>query len=244
MRRFMYFSGLVLVLLSNSGVAPVKAETVPAVNSADISGDVICLPGIYLTTPDSCMPVGPSTVLTQLAKDGVIYPAPSLPVSKPPVSLNEIPYKYAKITSPSAPLYGSPAQADARAPSYYLKGATRYISYSFIQDTEMGRYFQTSFGLWVDGGDLARASVQVFQGVVVHDTPKTQFGWILTNGRPRISPDFNATEVKRDLVPGEFHTILGLKTVGDTTWVMIGLGEWIEDRIIGRVVPTVITPKA
>ncbi len=64
MRRFMYFSGLVLVLLSNSGVAPVKAETVPAVNSADISGDVICLPGIYLTTPDSCMPVGPSTVLT------------------------------------------------------------------------------------------------------------------------------------------------------------------------------------
>ncbi|GAP20870.1 L,D-transpeptidase [Leptolinea tardivitalis] len=243
MRRVFYALSLVLVLFSSSGISPVKARQKETITRADFSGDVICLPGVYLTTPDSCLPVGPSSVLTQMAKDGVVYPIPSLPVSKPPISLNDVPYKYAKITSPSAPLYGSPAQGDARAATYFLKGATRYISYSTFTETDLGRYFLSSSGLWVDGGDLARAAPPVFQGVVVHGTPKTQFGWILTNGKPRTEPDFSAPEVKRELTPGEFYAISGTKKVGDTLWVMIGLGEWIEDRIIGRVIPTTVTPK-
>src|SRR5512133_1413508 len=130
MRRIFYISSLVLVMLTSSGVMPVHAYQPDAVNNADYSGDVICLPGVYLTTPDSCLPVGPSSVLTQMAKDGVVYPIPSLPVSKPSISLNDVPFQYAKITSPSAPLYGSPVLGDARAATYFLKGATRYISYT------------------------------------------------------------------------------------------------------------------
>jgi hypothetical protein len=243
MRRIFLLLGLVTFLLTSSGVVPAKAEFSKAATLADFAGDVICLPGVYLTEPDACLPVGPSQVLTQLAKEGIVYPAPSLPVSKPSTSLNEIPYQYAKITSPSAPLYGSPAQADARVPSFKLAGATRYISYNNITQTENGKYFLSSSGLWVDGGDLARASVQVFQGVVVHDTPKTQFGWILTNGHPRATPDFNVPELKREVLPGELYAILGTKKVGDTLWLMIDLGEWIEDRIIGRVIPATVTPK-
>ncbi len=78
---------------------------------------------------------------------------------------------------------------------------------------------------------------------MVHSTPKTQFGWILTPGKPRTSPAFNAPELKREVLQGELYAINATKTVGDTVWVMIGLGEWIEDRIIGRVVPTTVPPK-
>lgn len=242
MRRIIQIVGLVLILSSSSGVLPVSAEITPVAARSNYSGDVICLPGVYLTEPDSCLPVGPSSVLTQMAKEGMIYPAPSLPVSKPSISLNDVPYKYAKITSPSAPLYGSPAQGDARVPAFKLAGATRYISYLNSSQTEVGLYYLSSSGMWVDGGDVARATPPVFQGVVVHDTPRTQFGWILTNGRPRALPDFSSPELKKEVLPGEFYSISGTKQVGDTLWVMIGLGEWIEDRIIGRVIPTTVAP--
>jgi len=243
MRRSFHIIGLALTLFILSGAFPVNARAEKVSTRAEFAGDVICLPGVYLTEPDSCLPVGPSSVLTELAREGIVYPAPSLPVSKPPVSLNEIPYQYAKITSPSAPLYGSPAQGDARVPAFMLKGATRYISYSGISQTENGKYFESSSGLWVDGGDVARAAVQVFQGVVVHDTPKTQFGWILTNGHSRAEPDFNTPEGKHEVLPGEFYPILGTKQVGDTLWVMIDLNEWIEDRIIGRIIPLTVPPQ-
>ena len=165
-----------------------------AVNSADYSGDVICLPGVYLTTPDSCLPVGPSTVLTQMAKDGMVYPAPSLPVSKPSISLNEIPYQYAKITSPSAPLYGSPAQADGACAAFTLPAQPAIFLIALSTQTDVGLYYQSSSGLWVDGGDVARASPPVFQGVVVHETPRTQFGWISdATAVHRATPDFSCT---------------------------------------------------
>jgi len=243
MRRFINITGLVIFLFSSLGQTSVKAQSPAPAKKESVVGDVLCLPGVYLTKPDSCLPAGPSLVLTQLAKDGIVFPAPSLPVSKPSLELNKIPYQYAKITSPSAPLYSSPATADARVARFNLAGATRYISYTFSQQTDYGLYYQSKSGMWVDGGDVARASPPVFQGVVVHGTPKTQFGWILTATRPHTGPDFSSPEVKRDLVPGELYAVLGIKNVGDTDWIMIGLGEWIEDRVIGRVVPTIAAPK-
>jgi hypothetical protein len=243
MHRFYNLLFLTIFLFTSFGVTPVSADDTPGTNTTGQNDDVICRPGVYLTTPDSCLPVGPSTVLTQMAKDGVVYPIPSLPVSKPDTSLNPVPYQYAKITSPSAPLYGSPAMGDARAATYFLKGATRYISYTSKTQTDLGLYFLSSSGLWVDGGDIARASPPVFQGVVAHDTPRTQFGWILTPGFTRPTPDFGAKESKHEVKVGEFFPIAGTRKVGDTLWVMIGLGEWIEDRIIGRVVPTAVAPK-
>ncbi|MEI8131754.1 MAG: L,D-transpeptidase [Leptolinea sp.] len=243
MRLFFNITGLVVFLISCLGQTSAQAQTPAPTNKELFTGEALCLPGVYLTKPDSCLPAGPSLVLTQLAKDGIVFPAPALPVSKPSLELNKIPYQYAKITSPSAPLYTSPATADARVARFNLAGATRYISYTFSQQTDYGLYYLSKSGMWVDGGDVARASPTVFQGVVVHGTPKTQFGWILTATRPHTNPDFASPEVKRDLGPGELYAVLGIKKVGDTEWIMIGLGEWIEDRVIGRVVPTTVTPK-
>jgi hypothetical protein len=243
MHRFLYITALLVFSFSSVGSTAVKAQSTAPSDRETFTGEVLCLPGVYLSKPDSCLPAGPSTILTQMAKDGMVFPAPPLPVSKPSASLNEIPYQYAKITSPSAPLYSSLAEADAKVAHFRLSGATRYISYTYGQQTDNGFFWQSKTGMWVDGGDAARAAPPTFQGVVVHGTPKTQFGWILTATKPRALPDFNSPELKRDIGPGELFTIMGMKKVGDTDWVMIGLGEWIEDRVIGRVVPTTLTPK-
>lgn len=243
MRRFVVFIGVTILLVNSFGKISASAKSPAPLSSDSYTGEVLCLPGVYITEPDNCLPVGPSAVLTGLAKEGIIYPAPPLPVSRPSASLKEIPYQYAKIISPSAPLYTSLAEADARVARYMLSGATRYISYSYIQDTDYGRYFQSKSGMWIDGGDAARAAPPTFQGVIVHATPRSQFGWILTATRPRAEPSFNSPELKREIGPGELFPILGMKTVADTDWFMIGLGEWIEDRVIGRVVPKTIPPE-
>jgi hypothetical protein len=75
MRRVFYALSLVLVLFSSSGISPVKARQKETITRADFSGDVICLPGVYLTAPDMLPAV--IVCITQMAKDGVVY-LPSL----------------------------------------------------------------------------------------------------------------------------------------------------------------------
>jgi hypothetical protein len=158
MRRLIIILGLVVFLAANFGQTTVQADS-PVTSEKEIfTGEVLCLPGVYLEKPDNCLPVGPSKVLTQLAKDGIIFPPPPLPVSKPSVSLNVIPFQYAKINSPSAPLYSSLAEADAKVARFNLAGDTRYISYSYGQQTDVGYYYMAKTGMWVDGGDVARAT--------------------------------------------------------------------------------------
>jgi len=38
------------------------------------SGAVVCAPDVYLTIPDDCLPTGPSTYITKMAKLGLIRP--------------------------------------------------------------------------------------------------------------------------------------------------------------------------
>ena len=92
MRRIIHIIGLIIFVFTMAGELPVYAQSPTPNDSEKFTGEVLCLPGVYLTQPDSCLPAGPSTVLTQMAKDGMVFPAPPLPVSKPSVALNEIPY--------------------------------------------------------------------------------------------------------------------------------------------------------
>lgn len=38
------------------------------------TGAVVCEPGVYLTQPDDCLPLGPSNYLTDLARAGITLP--------------------------------------------------------------------------------------------------------------------------------------------------------------------------
>ncbi|MGZ9235745.1 MAG: hypothetical protein ACXW4E_09485, partial [Anaerolineales bacterium] len=43
------------------------------------SGAVVCAPDVYLTPPGDCLPLGPSTYITEMASLGLTFPQRALP---------------------------------------------------------------------------------------------------------------------------------------------------------------------
>lgn len=207
------------------------------------AGEVICLPDHYQENLDGCQLYGPAAYLSNLAKDGITYPAPPLPLIRPSTEFAKIPYKYAKLTTPSSPLYSTIGDAMAKVPMLYIAGATRYISYKDFQETDNGAFFQSNFtGGWVDGGDAARAAPPTFQGLQLRSTPRTSFGWIISPSLTRNSPGFDGKETNREMQRYEVVTVYAIKKVLNDDWVMIGLDEWVEDRVVARVTPNTTAP--
>jgi hypothetical protein len=236
-------AALTIILLGS--VPPAQAETTDAPARPKYTGEVICLPDSYRNNSDECHLYGPAAYFAALDRDGIVYPAPPLPAIKPSPVLNEIPFKYAKITSPSAPFYSTVEEADVKIPMYYIGGATRYISYTGTQDTEKGFYYQSNVtGGWLDGGDLARASVPEFQGLEFRSTPRSSFAWVVSPSylKTRLTPGYDGKETKRELQRLEVVPVYAMKQVGKDNWVMIGLDEWIEDSAVARVIPNTTPP--
>src|SRR4030065_56600 len=75
--------------------------------SPDNSPATLCLPGIYMTTPQDCLPLGPSSYLTQMASFGMEFPLRSTPSHPIDRSLGEVPYLYAILGDGPTPVYAS-----------------------------------------------------------------------------------------------------------------------------------------
>jgi hypothetical protein len=207
-------------------------------------GEVICLPDSYQNNGE-CQLYGPAAYYAGLAKEGIVYPSAPLPAVHLPASLNDIPYKYVQAQSFTTPYYSSIADADVRVPSGSLTAKTKFYSYKSIQETERGYYYQSSvYGFWVDGGDVGKAAVPVFQGLKFRSTPRAPFAWVVSPSLPitRHTPGYDGKETKHQLQRFEVVPVYAIKQVGDTAWVMIGLDEWVEDMHLARVTPNPTPP--
>jgi hypothetical protein len=244
MKKFIAVSAAALLLVLFGLVQPAYAEGEDLTPGQKFNGEVICLPDSYLNSTDGCELYGPAAYFAELAKEGVTYPAPPLPIIKPSPALNEIPFQYVKILSSVAPYYSSIGDADVKVPMAYIAGKG-YISYQATQETEKGFYYQSNvYGFWVDGGDVARASVPDFQGLQFKSTPRTAFAWVVSPSVPatRTTPGYDGKETKHLLQRFEVVPVYAIKKVVDTDWIMIGLDEWVEDSALARVTPNTLPP--
>src|SRR4030042_7136997 len=80
---------------------PPQAQVVHA------SSKMLCLPGIYLTDPQDCLPLGPSGYITQLAPEGMSLPLVSLPSHPIDDQLGVLPFSYALLEEGRTPVYAS-----------------------------------------------------------------------------------------------------------------------------------------
>ena len=74
------------------------------------SGAVVCAPGVYLALPGDCLPLGPSTYLTEMAKLGITFPPRALPAFKPDPALTQLPYFYFKLHEAIVPILSGPGR--------------------------------------------------------------------------------------------------------------------------------------
>jgi lipoprotein-anchoring transpeptidase ErfK/SrfK len=219
-----------------SGIAPAAGQT--------FGGDVLCLPGAYLQEPADCAPLGPSATLTGLAKAGIPYPALPFPVRKTDLSLASIPYQYALAVKGPVPTYSTLDDAMAKNVRREMPaGKTKYLSYSQRIQNDKGVFYRVQTGEWISGDSIqTRVSPStVFRGVEVTTQPRTQFGWILDVVESRVAPGFDAKLTGKKY--GRFNMVwaYAVQTVAGVDWVEVGPNEWLEDRVVDRVM---LAPKA
>lgn len=197
------------------------------------SGAVVCPPGVYLTPPDDCLPLGPSVYLTDLARIGLTFPPTPLPAFKPDPSLAQLPFHYFHLDKVNVPLLSSP-DSTVTAQTFYPGFV--YVSYSQRLQTDNGIFYLTESGGWVPGKGARVGEVSNFQGLQFSSTPYNSFGWTFEDIPIQSAPGYNAPQTGKRLVPFTPIQIYETQTVGGADWNLIGVDQWVEARKVAQVV--------
>lgn len=201
------------------------------------AGDLLCQPNAYLQDSQDCLALGPSVMLTDLAKKGISFPLLPLPAVTPSSDLNNVPLNFAKLNvdpSEQVPLYPSldDAIAGTNSSRFISAGALRYVSFVQRADINGGAFVLLRSGEWVRASP---AAVTPFQGLVFSQTPHNNFGWIIDDSKPRISPSYQSPETDKTYLRNAVVQVYDTKQDEQTTWYMIGLNEWMEHRYVRQV---------
>ncbi len=197
------------------------------------SGAVVCPPGVYLTPPNDCLPLGPSVYLTDMARIGLTFPPTPLPAFRPDPSLTQIPFHYFHLDKVNVPLLSSP---DSTVASQTYYSGFVFVSYSERLQTDNGIFYLTESGGWVPGKGARVGEVSNFQGLQFSSTPHNSFGWTFEDIPIQNAPGYNAPQTGKRLTPFTPIQIYETQTVGGADWNLIGIDQWVEARKVAQVV--------
>lgn len=235
---------LVLPMLAGFPVIPAQASAPLADAESDLP---LCLPGVYRTDPGDCLPLGPSTFITELAQRGISYPIRPLPAQKPDPALQYAPDAYLSVTSGAISMYATLDDAISGSPVQSLgAGLMKYLAITQRVDRAEGIFYGLTSGLWVRAADIdASCCIRSgrFQGLLFADNPPNSFGWIVDQAVPRTAPGYLAPEKKMTLYRETVVQIFDVQTADNTKWYMIGLDTWVERRYIRQMVVNPTPPE-
>lgn len=236
------FTIALLLLALTPGISASAQRGNPAVQEAE-DGAVVCPPGVYLTQPDDCLPLGPSAYLTKMGKMGIYFPLQPLPAYKPDWQLGLVPYVYFKVDSEGAPLYPSlEAAMEGRETSHSLEPGFVYVSYRDRMETKKGAFYLLGSGEWMPGRG-SRISPHTFQGLLFSSTPRSAFGWVLTQTESRRTPGYDGEITGRALNRFTIVQVYSTQSIGNLEWELIGPDEWVEARFVARLDPARTPPQ-
>jgi hypothetical protein len=209
------------------------------------SGEVVCVPDVYLITPDDCLPTGPSTFLTDMAKLGLTFPPRLLPSYKPDPELIKLPYRYFHLDKDYVPILGEPGGSESG--QSYLPGFV-YVSYVDRVDTGHGIYYMLPAGGWIPGKGARVGEYSAFQGLQFKSTPNNSFAWPLpfyTDSVPvHSAPGYNTPLTDKILYPYvDIVQVYDTQTADGVDWNLIGPNQWVEARILAEVIPNTSPPE-
>jgi lipoprotein-anchoring transpeptidase ErfK/SrfK len=225
----------------------VQVNAQPAPPEEPYKGETLCSPDAYPVDPQDCLPLGPSTALTDLAKKGIIFPPVPLATHKPDRALNDLPVKYAKINVAStepAPIYGSLDDAiTGTNPKRYLAAGNglRYVTYQSMSDANGGHYVMLPGGEWKRASPASTAST--FQGLLIDEMPRSAFGWIIETTYVHTAPSVQSTLGEHQVAKEDVVQIYNLVRAEGTEWYQIGMNEWVDRHYIRQLELNPTPPK-
>jgi lipoprotein-anchoring transpeptidase ErfK/SrfK len=208
------------------------------------SGAVVCGPDVYFTSPSDCLPLGPSSYITEMAKLGLTFPQRALPAFRPDPALTQLPYLYFRLDEDTVPILSGPAGGET---GQAFQPGFVYVSY--IDRVESGGvYYMLQNGGWIPGKGSRIGEYSRFQGLQFRKTPPNAFAWPLpfyTNNIPVYrAPSYQAPLAGRVIYPyAEVVQVYATQSAEGVDWNMIGPNEWVEARIFATVTPNPTPPE-
>jgi lipoprotein-anchoring transpeptidase ErfK/SrfK len=252
MKRFVLIALLSALFLSLQYNTGLTAETsmMIAHRTAEQSvggsrAKVLCLPGIYTNLVSDCQADGPSTYLTELAQQNVTFPTPPLPGVAPDFNLTYANVAYGQVRKNKAPIYGSiddAVHAKTKNAVQWINASFSYISYTDETVVDGIRLYMVSPGAWMTANDVIRVTAPRFQGLTFTETPRLDFGWVLTylSQTPYVetkkTPGYqNNDYTGRHLNNHDLVWVYQTEKIDDFEWYMVGPDEWVHQNVVARV---------
>jgi hypothetical protein len=209
---------------------------------------ILCMPGIYMTDPQDCLPLGPSSYLTRMASNGISLPI--IPFAYHPTDglLGELPFSYATLGDSPTPVYASLQDAVSGKNSIRTieAGGLRYVSYVEYSDTENGRFFKLRDDTWVSVSSRVSVPHSYPGGIELIRPPERSFGWLLPFAptiETRRTPGYNEDYTGHSLNQYQIIQVFSTQLIDNVEWDLVAPDEWVEGRFIGRVVPNTTPPE-
>ncbi len=231
---------LVFVLISTffptSSTRPVQAAEPD--RKEYYQGLPLCLPDAYLQEPDSCLPLGPSGSLTDYARLGMTFPPQPLPVHALPTGLGTVPYQYLLASDQAVPVFSSLDSAIANNPRRTLSPGKKYLAYRQRIENSQGVFYQFQTGEWIRGESVASrvGYSSESRGVLVTGVPRANFGWNIDPVETLTAPGVAGQPTGHKIPVYSLLYAYQTSKVDGYNWVMVGPNEWIEDRILAKVI--------
>ena len=240
MRKWTWVFVSTALIFSSLIIQPVQAQDTNPPPEPD-SGAVVCSPGVYLTQPENCLPLGPSVYLTGLARMGITIPPTPLPAFKPDAALTQLPFHYFHVISDDGvPIVSAPGTTGG---AQILYPGFVFVSYAERLSTEHGIYYLLQNGGWVAGKGERYQEYSNFQGLQFSATPHNSFGWTFEQITVKMAPDYSAANPRQILLPFTVVQIYDAQTVNGADWNLIGPDQWLEARKVAQVVINTTPPE-
>ncbi|OGO65591.1 MAG: hypothetical protein A2030_02290 [Chloroflexi bacterium RBG_19FT_COMBO_50_10] len=231
------------------GFSPGIQPVTTLINAADTRNATLCLPGIYMTDPQDCLPLGPSSYITQMASVGINFPLISIPYHPIDGSFAELPFSYAVLGDGPTPVYSS--LEDAITGKNEIRsieaGGLRYVSYVGYTETDNGRFFELRNNTWVRVSSRVSIPHSYLGGIELTRIPDHPFGWILPFApslETKRTPGFNLEDYTgHTLNQYQLVQVYSTQSVNSVEWYLVAPDEWVEGRFIGRVLPNITPPE-
>ncbi|MGE5124450.1 MAG: L,D-transpeptidase, partial [Acidobacteriaceae bacterium] len=183
-----------------------------------------------------------------MASQGIRLPLLSLPAYPIDPGLGEVPFSYADLGDTPTPVYASlqDAIAEKDAIKTIEPGGLRFISYLDYTDTPNGRIFRLHDDTWARVSSRVSVPRSFPGGIELWRTPDHSFGWVLPfqpEIETRRAPGYDAVEFTgRTLKQYQIVQVYSSRVVNQTEWDLVGPDEWVEGRLVGRVIPNPTPP--
>lgn len=222
----------------------------PGIASADGPGGSplpLCPPDLFFDITQDCNPSGPTAYLLEMAEKGITFPETPLPINKPDPALSDVEYNYAYVSSRRAPIYLTLNDAIKKNKEKIVRWITPGFNYVSISRSEYsnGKYYHYTGIGWMVSDDLLITDVPIFQGVEFTETPKNDFGWVLSMFSPggkaetKYTPGYeNDDYTGRYLEHQQMVQIYDVETVGKWDWYLIGPDEWVIQTAVAKISPS------